>query len=347
MSNNHSSPNAGSDPRQVRLAEWANSLMKPKPHDQERASLETVSDDASFRRYFRLRTDAAVLVLMDAPPDKEPIVPFLDIGNRLLESGSRSPKIFGVDQALGFVAMEDFGNRQFAEAIRTSHDDRDDAFDRAARAIARFQGVETKGLPVYSRKLLIDETSLYPEWFLTQYLGLSLNADFWDEWSLLNDALLDSAIEQPQMFVHRDFHSRNLMMLEDGELGILDFQDGVVGPVTYDWVSLLRDCYIQYESDFVDVQFDRLIDQFERASGDTYNRGCWRQWFDWMGVQRHLKCAGIFARLAIRDNKPSYLRDIPRVLDHLLHVSSQYSKLEALTRRLASEVKPAMQKVNA
>ena len=136
-------------------------------------------------------------------------------------------------------------------------------------------------------------------------------------------------------------------MLDDGELGILDFQDGVVGPVTYDWVSLLRDCYIQYESNFVDVQLDRLIDQFERASGDVFESARWRQWFDWMGVQRHLKCAGIFARLAIRDNKPSYLRDIPRVIDHLINVSGQYSALEALTRRLESEVKSAMQKVNA
>ncbi len=347
MSNIHSPPDVGSDLRQIRLAEWANSLTETVSHDQDRASLETVSDDASFRRYFRLRTDAAVIVLMDAPPDKEPIAPFLDIGNRLLESGSRSPKIFGADQALGFVAMEDFGNRQFAEAIRASNKDRDDAFDRALRALARFQRVDTKALPIYSRKLLIDEMALYPEWFLTQYLGLSLSADFWNEWSHLNDSLLDSAIAQPQMFVHRDFHSRNLMMLDDGELGILDFQDGVIGPVTYDWVSLLRDCYFHYQADFIDLQLDRLIDQFERASGDTFNRGCWRQWFDWMGVQRHLKCAGIFARLAIRDNKPSYLRDIPRVLDHLIHVSSQYSSLEPLTRRLASEVKPAMEKVNA
>ena len=347
MSKNHSPPDAGSDLRQVRLAQWANSVMETVPHDQEATSLETVSDDASFRRYFRLRTETAVIVLMDAPPDKEPIAPFLDIGNRLFESGSRSPKIFGVDQTLGFVAMEDFGNRQFAEAIRASKNDRDDAFDRATQAIQRFQGVETKGLPVYSRELLLDETSLYPEWFLKQYLGLPLNADFWAEWSLLNDSLLNSASEQPQMFVHRDFHSRNLMMLDDGELGILDFQDGVVGPVTYDWVSLLRDCYIQYESDFVDVQLDRLIDQFERASGDVFESARWRQWFDWMGVQRHLKCAGIFARLAIRDNKPSYLRDIPRVIDHLINVSGQYSALEALTRRLESEVKSAMQKVNA
>jgi aminoglycoside/choline kinase family phosphotransferase len=347
MSNIHSPPDAGSDLRQVRLAEWANALTETVSHDQDRPSLETVSDDASFRRYFRLRTDAAVIVLMDAPPDKEPIAPFLDIGNRLLESGSRSPKIFAADQTLGFVAMEDFGNRQFAEAIRTSHNDRDDAFDRAARALARFQRVDTKALPIYSRKLLKDETSLYPEWFLTQYLGLSLSADFWDEWSRLNDALLDSAIEQPQSFVHRDFHSRNLMILDDGELGILDFQDGVIGPVTYDWVSLLRDCYFRYEPDFVDFQLDRLIDQFERVSSQAFERARWQQWFDWMGVQRHLKCAGIFARLAIRDNKPSYLRDIPRVVDHLIHVSSQYSALEALTRRLGSEVKPAMEKVSA
>ena len=183
MSNNHSPADVGSDPRQVRLAEWANSLMETVRDDQEAISLETVSDDASFRRYFRLRTDAAVVILMDAPPDKEPIASFLDIGNRLLASGSRSPRIFGTDQTLGFVAMEDFGNRQFAEAIRTSNRDRDNAFDRAARAIERFQGVDTKGLPVYSRKLLIDETSLYPEWFLKQYLGLPLSADFWDEWS--------------------------------------------------------------------------------------------------------------------------------------------------------------------
>ena len=347
MSKNDSPADAGSDLRQVRLAEWVNSLMGTVPDDQEAISLETVSDDASFRRYFRLRTKSAVIVLMDAPPDKEPIAPFLDIGNRLFETGSRSPKIFGVDRTLGFVAMEDFGNRHFAEAIRASKNDMDDAFDRAGRAIQRFQGVDTKGLPVYSRKMLVDETSLYPEWFLTQHLGLSLSADFWDEWSLLNDSLVDSAREQPQMFVHRDFHSRNLMMLDDGELGILDFQDGVIGPVTYDWVSLLRDCYFQYEADFVNFQLDRLIDQFERASGDVFKSARWRQWFDWMGVQRHLKCAGIFARLAIRDNKPSYLRDIPLVIDHLINVSSQYPALEALTWRLASEVKPAMQKVNA
>ena len=347
MGNNHSPADGRSDPRQVRLAEWANSLMETVRDDQETISLERVSDDASFRRYFRLRTDAAVVVLMDAPPDKEPIASFLDIGNRLLASGSRSPRIFGTDQTLGFVAMEDFGNRQFAEAIRTSNRDRDNEFDRAARAIERFQGVDTKGLPVYSRKLLIDEPSLYPEWFLKQYLGLPLSADFWDEWSSLNDLLLDSAIEQPQMFVHRDFHSRNLMMLDDGELGILDFQDGVIGPVTYDWVSLLRACYFRYEPDFVDFQLDRLIDQFERVSSQAFERARWQQWFDWMGVQRHLKCAGIFARLAIRDNKPSYLQDIPRVIDHLIDVCSQYSALEVLTRRLASEVKPAMQRVNA
>jgi len=307
-------------------------------------SIEKVSDDASFRRYFRSWLGEMPVVLMDAPPDKETITEFLMVDERLRAAGIHAPTIYDFDQRQGFIAMEDLGAHQFAHAIRGTTAERDRALHLALDVLGRFRLVDTDGLPRYTRDKLRDEMQLFPDWFLSKHLGLSLGSEFWEIWQPLTDQLIDSALGQPQGFVHRDFHSRNLMVLDDAELGVLDFQDAVVGPATYDAVSLLRDCYITYDDEAVDRWFNQFVDRFQSETQARYELSEWWQWLDWMGFQRHLKCAGIFSRLAIRDHKLGYLKDIPRVLDHIMAVACRYEPFSSFTQWFEADVRPLVQR---
>jgi N-acetylmuramate 1-kinase len=293
--------------------------------------IEPASSDASFRRYFRVTVKSETLILMDAPPGQEDMQPFISIASFMYGHGIHVPKISDYDMDAGFLLLSDFGYRSYLDVFNEQSTDQ--LYKAAIDSLISMQllPADEISLPVYNRNLLDQEMSLFPEWFLNKHLSID-PPSFLDETFKL---LTDNALEQFQVFVHRDYHSRNLMDTTKNSPGIIDFQDAVIGPVSYDLVSLLRDCYIEWPDDrvagwihyyFTKAQqkgllIDISIDQFSR-------------WFDLMGLQRHLKVLGIFARLNYRDNKPNYMNDLPLTLHYVQKISAKYPELRELNHFL-------------
>lgn len=284
--------------------------------------LKVASEDASFRRYFRLLQAHESWIVMDAPPQKEPCDAFVKVARKLTDIGLSAPQILHENHDQGFLVLTDFGNLSYLQALRP--DTADDLYADAISAILQMQTrLNSDDLPLYDEVLLRREMGLFKEWFLEKLLGIELDSQQLDRWQKTMDILVQSALEQPQAFVHRDYHSRNLMKIEQGNPGILDFQDAVKGPVSYDLVSLLRDCYI----DWPQAKVDEWVSQFLDAASHEHLQGVepaqFTRWFNLMGVQRHLKAIGIFSRLKLRDGKNHFLRDIPRTLAYIETVGSQ------------------------
>ncbi len=307
--------------------------------------LAPASEDASFRRYFRVTGSAVAncfdgvgesLIVMDAPPDKEDSHPFVTISTLLTNAGLNVPRVFAKDFAQGFLLLSDLGVQAYLDVLSEHTVERlyADALD-ALFKMQRNASHYVAELPVYNETLLLNEMALFADWYCQQYCEWTFTDEQRVRLDRVFQQLCEAALAQPQVFVHRDYHSRNLMVTkwhnEYGEPGILDFQDAVLGPVTYDLVSLLRDCYIDWPRSRVEQwalnYLYRVVDAglFPPATDATYLR-----WFDWMGVQRHLKAAGIFARLHLRDNKSGYLADIPRTLAYVRDVSARYPELQDL-----------------
>lgn len=296
------------------------------------ADLKPASADASFRRYFRVQQGEESYVLMDAPPEKEDCGPFIHVSQLLLSLGLNVPEILASDLDQGFLLLSDLGTRLYLDELNDSNVDR--LYGDALGALATLQSCgPDSGLPLYDRKLLLSEMSLFRDWLISTHLDVTLDKSLQDNLQRSFERLADNALEQPQVCVHRDYHSRNLMLSAGHNPGILDYQDAVTGPVTYDLVSLLRDCYISWPGQRVE---EWALGYFELAlqSGimrpEQVNEQQFLKWFDWMGVQRHLKAAGIFARLNHRDGKPGYMNDIPRTLGYVSEVCSRYSELAEL-----------------
>ena len=295
------------------------------------------SSDASFRRYFRVRLGDESYIVMDAPPERENCQPYIKVARAMASIGLNVPHIFRSDLAQGFLLLSDLGVRSYLEVLNETNVGRlyGDALD--ALLILQSRRADIKdGLPSYNRSLLADEMGLFRDWYLQRYLGVVLNAGQRKVLDESYEVLIQSALEQPLVQVHRDYHSRNLMVVENNNPGILDFQDAVMGPVTYDLVSLLRDCYIQWPRARVEAWAEEYRDRLvEGGVIDRVDRPQFMRWFDLMGVQRHLKAIGIFSRLNIRDNKPGYLKDIPRTLGYVIEVSGHYPELEGLNTLLS------------
>ena len=292
-------------------------------------TLSVASEDASFRSYHRVETDSGSWILMDAPPEKEPCDRFIDIATRLANARLSAPEIIHQDQSQGFLLLTDFGTTDYLSVLdaKTEGPLYADALD----ALLKMQtGIECDDLPEYDEHLLLQEMDLFRDWFLAELLGIELNAAQQLQWQSIKQALVQNALEQPQVFVHRDYHSRNLMKIEQRNPGILDFQDAVKGPVTYDLVSLLRDCYIAWP----ELRVDQLaLDYYELAKVNELvdvKPARFLRWFNLMGIQRHLKAIGIFSRLKIRDGKQGYLRDIPRTLQYIQQVSAEEMNMTGL-----------------
>jgi aminoglycoside/choline kinase family phosphotransferase len=283
--------------------------------------LAPASADASFRSYWRVSGADASYVLMDAPPDKEPVAPWLDIGARLHAAGVHTPKVYASDAAAGFVLMEDLGNRTYLPELNEAS--ADTLYADAMTALARTQAVDTTGLPRYDRAQLVVELELMPEWFLRRHLGFTPSCEEWDVLEAAFTRLVHAAQEQPQGFVHRDYHSRNLMFVEDNNPAVIDFQGAMHGPITYDIASLLRDCYIAWPEKRVQGWLEAYR---QRVAADT-DAATFRRWFDLTGLQRHIKVLGIFCRLCYRDGKPQYLGDLPLVWHYVTDVCRRYPEL--------------------
>ncbi len=291
-------------------------------------SIAPASSDASFRRYFRIQFDGVSRIVMDAPPEKEDCGPFVRIARQLHAIGLHVPEILAEDLSQGFLLLSDLGSTPYLDVLN------DDSVERlygdALDALTRLQARGPRELPAYDRELLMTEMGLFRDWYLGEHLGLALSDEEREALEGAFTLLADIALEQPRVAVHRDYHSRNLMLCERNP-GIIDFQDAVIGPITYDPVSLLRDCYIAWPRERVEGWAlgyrDRAVEQgiIDHVDDATFLR-----WFDLMGVQRHLKATGIFARLNHRDGKPGYLNDIPRTLGYVREVAGRYSELEGL-----------------
>ena len=323
--------NIASDSRLAQLLPWLQSLTAFK---LDVSTIRPASSDASFRRYFRVDSDKGSYIVMDAPPDKEKIGPFIQVDELFKESGVAVPEILAKNIEEGFLLLSDLGNSTYLAKL--TEDNADRLYREALQALVRIQMVSRPGvLPEYDREALLRELKLFPEWYITKHLRREISAERQAVLDKAFDILLANNLAQPQVFVHRDYHSRNLMYLENGNPGILDFQDALYGPVTYDLVSLLKDAYVEWDEARV---LDWVIRYWESARKvglpvnpdiDQFYRD-----FEFMGLQRHLKVLGIFARLYHRDGKENYLKDIPLVMKYASKTAHRYSELAPLARLL-------------
>lgn len=291
-------------------------------HDYE---IVPASADASFRRYFRIRFDGMSRIVMDAPPEQEDCHPFIHVSSLMAGIGLHVPVVLRQDLQQGFLLLTDLGDRMYLPELNA--DTVESLYGDALQALLRLQAHGAADLPPYDRHLLMTEMELFRQWYLQRHLGLSLSES---ESATIDNAfayLAEQALQQPRVIVHRDYHSRNLM-LSSPNPGILDFQDAVIGPVTYDLVSLLRDCYIAWPRDQVETWVSQYYRQAQ-AEGllEGIDQAQFLNWFDLMGIQRHLKASGIFARLNYRDGKSGYLEDIPRTLGYVIEVGKDYPVL--------------------
>jgi aminoglycoside/choline kinase family phosphotransferase len=314
------------DERKQLLIEWLTGVFSTN-----KFSCEPASSDASFRRYFRVKFGGQSYVVMDAPPTHEDCVPFITVADVLSKHGINAPTIFHQSVEKGFLVLSDFGSDSFLDKL--SDLTVDQYYDDAVQALHKMHDISLSeiSIPRYDLSLLLQEMSLFEEWFIKKLLAVDLSVD--DKKNLLDvkERLAQSALEQPQVFVHRDYHSRNLMVTNTDNPGVIDFQDAVVGPISYDLVSLFRDCYIDWPDEKIYAWLDQFFQQRQgRGCSDHFDQAQLYQWFDWMGVQRHMKAIGIFSRLLLRDDKEGYLKDIPRTLAYVVAICARYEELKPL-----------------
>lgn len=292
------------------------------------ATIEAASEDASARSYWRVQSTGGTAIVMDAPPGSGDLGAWLDVDARLRAVGLNAPEVLAEDRAQGFLLLSDLGSRSYLSELNDATADAlyADALDALLTMQTR---VNADGLPRYTETLLTTELELMPTWFLQRHLGIAIECDEWDIIEVAFRVLLDNAMAQPQVFVHRDYHSRNLLLVPGHNPGIVDLQDAVFGPVTYDLASLLRDCYIAWDDVRVRewAESHRLRLRKAGALDSHIDTARWQRWFDLAGLQRHLKVLGIFCRLWYRDGKRGYLADLPQVWQYIRGVASQYPEL--------------------
>lgn len=303
--------------------------------------IDPIVGDASTRRYYRVRTKNDCYIAVDAPPATEQNQAFVSIAKDLSSKGLKVPHVHAANLTAGFLLLSDLGDKQLFQII--NQENVDYYYTKALHDLIALQSPVAIDwqLPLFSEQLLSEELQRFNEWYLTRHLGLELDQNEMTMLQKIYQALIAAALEQPQVYVHRDYHSRNLMVLPSDEFGILDFQDAVIGPITYDLVSLLRDCYLTWPSEQVYSWVERfwnLLVKQQILSPDSL--AIFIKWFDWIGLQRHLKVLGIFARLYRRDNKSIYLKDIPRVLDYVLFVCNRYPDFAPLKNFIIQRVLP-------
>ena len=328
------------DPRAAARSAWTRAAT-----GDESATLVRASMDAGFRSYWRTTVADGTRIVMDSPPDKEDVRPWLYVRDLLETGGVRVPRVLAQDADAGFLLLEDLGADTYLHVIDAGNADA--LFDDAVGQLLRLQAIAPPvDLPVYDEALLARELRLFDAWFLGTHLGMTLDCGGMEALDLVYRRLIDAAIAQPQVLVHRDFMPRNLMPVgseaaSDGP-AVLDFQDAVIGPIAYDALSLFKDAFLSWPEERVDAWLDRYHARAVDAGLPVPARERFRRDADWIGVQRHLKVIGIFARLQHRDGKPKYLADVPRFFDYLDGVLPKYPELAPLRELIEHRVKPAM-----
>ncbi|HET6914049.1 MAG TPA: phosphotransferase [Rhodanobacteraceae bacterium] len=292
-------------------------------------TLERASEDASFRSYWRAGGGARSAIVMDAPPaETEKFDAWLDVNARLRAAGLHAPEVLAADRARGLMLLEDLGTRTYLPEL---DDSTVDALygDALATLVTMQVRVDARGLPPYDEPRLMTELELMPTWFLQKHLGIGIECDEWDVIEAAFRLLINSALMQPRAYLHRDYHSRNLMIVPENGPGIIDIQDALLGPLTYDLVSLLRDCYIVWDEVRVRTwaESHRIALREADLLDERVDAALWQRWFDLMGLQRHIKVLGLFCRLWYRDGKRGYLNDLPRVWNYVRSVGQQHPEL--------------------
>jgi len=291
--------------------------------------VEIASADASFRKYYRLTDKDKTLIFMDSSLEKDSLKPFINITAKLLDAGVDAPKILHKDMERGFLIIEDFGTTHYLDILNT--DNFKNLYKKAIDTIIKMQGANIDALPLYDKEFLHFEMDLMQEWYIPKLLKKELNET---QKEILNSSLnriSDVVLSQMQgLFVHRDFHSRNILLTTHNKVGVIDYQDAMNGAVTYDLVSLLKDCYIEFDREDI----EELALYFRDKKNLNVSDSEFLKWFDFMGMQRHIKVLGIFARLYLRDGKDGYLKDIPLTLKYLLDAGSRYDETKELIQLL-------------
>jgi N-acetylmuramate 1-kinase len=334
-----------SDARRALIQDWVSGSLGLEPK-----TIEPASSDASFRRYFRVTAGSGrTFVVMDAPPGKEDVRAYLKVSSLLEHIGVHVPHVHEQDSERGLLLLEDLGSTLYLSRLNAG-DDPDALYGDALSALA---DIQLKGrdaaaeLPPYNREALVRELALMPEWFY-RHLGFTASAADQATVSTAFEFLITEALGQPNVFVHRDYHSRNLMVTRGHNPGVIDFQDAVCGPIGYDLVSLLKDCYISWPRERVERWVSgyraRLAARGGPAGRDDRE---FLRWFDLIGVQRHIKVLGIFARLWYRDGKNGYLRDLPLTLEYVRDTCKRYAELADLSRIIEQHFVPELPRANA
>ena len=328
------------------VTDWVTRELRLSP-----TLIEPASSDASFRRYFRVIHAGGSHIVMDAPPGREDVRPYLNVTVMLETAGVHVPRVFDWDADRGLVLLEDLGTRPYLPALQADAD-----VERLYRdALEALADIQVRGresafqLPAYDREVLVREMALMPEWFCARHLQLELTRAQGEMLTAAFEFLVAEALGQPQVFVHRDYHSRNLLITPERNPGIIDFQDALRGPVGYDLVSLLKDCYISWPRSRVEgwVREYRLMMHARASHSAGKNDAQMLHWFDVIGIQRHLKVLGIFARLWYRDGKPGYLDDLPLTLRYVVDACPRFPALLPLRDFLHQVVVPALPAANA
>ncbi len=323
---------------EMELREWIGQQLGTSAYQ-----FNPLPGDASFRTYFRVRLGEKSYIVMLAPPAKERTYEFVNIAKMWHQEGLLVPQVLAWEKEKGFVLLSDFGDVLLLD--RLNEQSVNGFYQDALSAIVHLQGIDPQlaNLPPYNAEYANVELNHFQEWFVLKLLGLTNSAQENALWQSLCKQILDNFCMQPQVTVHRDFHSRNLMVLPNQSLGIIDFQDAMVGPITYDAVSLLKDCYITWPSAdihrWVATFYEQLKNQ-GKIPGTSLKE--FTQWFDWVGLQRHIKVLGIFSRLKLRDNKSHYLMHLPRIMRYVLDVTRQYDVFAPFNQYLETKIVPAM-----
>ena len=308
------------------LTEWAKKLYSSS------IEIEKASSDASFRSYYRILSNNDTKIIMDAPPEKEPLSPFLDITKRLSKANINVPEIFELDEDLGFILMSDLGKTKYLDKLNdeTVYCLYTDAMDTIHKMQTE---VDTSNLKNFDSKELTTEMDLFKDWFLKKHLNHNFDNEGLNNIQECFDSLVKIILEIPTTFVHRDFHSRNLMITDSNNPGVLDYQDALIGPITYDAVSLLKDCYVNWDkkliTEMLSTYYKKIKADYNNIEFDEFSF-----WFDVVGLQRHFKAIGIFSRLNYRDNKITFMRDIPRTYKYVDEVINKYTELTSVKEML-------------
>ncbi len=327
------------DQRKTDLYNWLSDNL-----NYQVSSLEPASADASFRRYFRAVTERGTFIAMDAPPDKEDCKPFIGAAECLSALGVHTPEIIEHDLTQGFILLEDLGTRTYLDELRA---DADKLYSNAIDTLIKIQSgnaAQSSTMPpAYSGSKLIDEMSLFSRWYINKHLGRSLHEPSFAVWLHTQQYLAMACLQQPQVWVHRDYHSRNLMITESNSPGVIDFQDMVIGPIGYDLASIFKDCYLEWPRGQQLVWLDEYrVKAIARLDLPNFSLETLTRWVDFAGLQRHLKVLGIFCRLNYRDGKENYLNDLPLVAKYILEVLEIYPELEAFKNHFEGHIQAVL-----